>query len=141
MRTRRNFFLSPWGFNKQIYLQKKFFYFKILDLVYRRTAAPLDGATNFLSTIWHHITTVSFVSFYLLNILHMTYWTFDTLEIWRIWHVTYWAFDILNIWDVGHLTYYTLTYCIFDILDFLDILEKLDILNMLDIDMLARNRT
>ena len=27
----------------------------------RRQKSPLDGATDFLATIWHHITTVSFL--------------------------------------------------------------------------------
>ena len=50
----------------------KLFFFEIPDLVHRRTAAPIaaenrrtkspiDGATNFLATIWLHIITVSFV--------------------------------------------------------------------------------
>ena len=53
------------------------FFFKIPDLVHRRTSAPvaagnrrqkspLDGATDFLATIWQHITTVSFVSAFIL---------------------------------------------------------------------------
>ena len=44
----------------------KLFFFKIHDLVHRRTSAPvaagncrIDGATDFLATIWQHITTVS----------------------------------------------------------------------------------